>query len=293
MTTYTNLAAIAHSSDADYRAWIIAFHAALTAVGMVQTSDTGQVNTATVTRPATNTSNAYSIWRFDDTLQATAPIFIRFDFGTHASANIPRIQLTIGTGSNGSGTITGALQTIATWNPNNTPAGGFNYLTAACHVEGCFWIAWSVRTDASNSPGGCFIICRTVDASGVPDATGAFIQYNSATTVFQRSVRFAATAANYGLLSSNRTCLVIGETASNLLPGSDRNFYLNWMLSPYVVPIFGMVTVLNNDVAPGIEFDITPVGAISRHYYCPTRSQNSGNADASHTTNYNFAFIWE
>jgi hypothetical protein len=40
--------------------------AQIAAMGLVQTSDTGQINWVTVARPALNTIAGYEIWRFND-----------------------------------------------------------------------------------------------------------------------------------------------------------------------------------------------------------------------------------
>jgi hypothetical protein len=70
------------ADDATFRAWGSGIAAQIAAMGLVQTSDTGQINWVTVARPALNTIAGYEIWRFNDALQATKPVFIRIDYGT-------------------------------------------------------------------------------------------------------------------------------------------------------------------------------------------------------------------
>ena len=65
------------SNDSDYRAWWDAIRAQFTAIGLVQTSDTGQLNPASHTRPTTNSFSGYEVWRWADTLQASLPIYMR------------------------------------------------------------------------------------------------------------------------------------------------------------------------------------------------------------------------
>jgi hypothetical protein len=93
--------------------WGAALSAALTACGITATTDTGQVNWGgTITSPTTtNTYPYYEIRQFTDTLQTGAgsnPIYLKIEYGSgyNAAAN-PGLRITIGSGSNGSGTLTG------------------------------------------------------------------------------------------------------------------------------------------------------------------------------------------
>lgn len=64
------------TTDAAFRTWGLAYNAKLAAAGLVQTADTGQIDWATVlAATAINTVQGYEIWRFDDALQATVPVF--------------------------------------------------------------------------------------------------------------------------------------------------------------------------------------------------------------------------
>jgi hypothetical protein len=96
-----------NNTDADFRAWAQFIHDVLDAGGWVQTSDTGQIDLGTVTVPTgANEKKGYEIWRMDDTLQATAPVFMRIDYGSGGSAATPGIWLELGLGSDGAGAIT-------------------------------------------------------------------------------------------------------------------------------------------------------------------------------------------
>jgi hypothetical protein len=79
----------------------------VTTGGWVNTADTGQLDIATAAAPgAANTKIGYKIYRMDDALQASAPVFVRFDFGSSSVAAQPGMWVTIGQGSDGAGTIT-------------------------------------------------------------------------------------------------------------------------------------------------------------------------------------------
>ena len=102
--------AMTNATDAQFRAWGKAISDSLQAVGIVKTADSGQINWATVAAPtAINTQMGYEIYRFNDTLQSAAPVFIKLAFGSGANSSNPTLWISVGTGSNGSGTITGEI----------------------------------------------------------------------------------------------------------------------------------------------------------------------------------------
>lgn len=113
------------NTDADFRNWIDGLRAQFTACGLVQTADTGQVNSATVTKPAAiNTFQGYDIWRFADALQATKPVFIKIEYGSAGATDRPSLAFTVGTGTNGAGTLTGQVGTRTVERPNTSKAAG-------------------------------------------------------------------------------------------------------------------------------------------------------------------------
>jgi hypothetical protein len=166
-------------NSAGFQAWITEMTTELTAVGLTQTADTGQINPATVALPgAINTVAGYQIWRFNDTLQATSPIFLKLEYGTGGSiTSVPNIILSIGQGSNGSGTLTGTVTTRAS-------CTGGNALNSAVANAPSFWVynptygvlacGWKFGINSSNVvstvPMAGFIIERSCDTNG--NATG-------------------------------------------------------------------------------------------------------------------------
>lgn len=106
VTTNSWMSACTNASDAEFRKWGKGISDALAALGFVKTSDTGQVNWATVTVPASGVYTPYEIWRFNDALQATKPIYFKIEYGS-SGASKPGLRITVGSGSNGSGTING------------------------------------------------------------------------------------------------------------------------------------------------------------------------------------------
>jgi hypothetical protein len=72
-----------------------------------KTADTGHVNTGTVTKPSANAAAGYEIRTFDDGL---TPAYLKIEYGLTSSSCFG-LWLTIGTGTNGAGTLTGVVST--------------------------------------------------------------------------------------------------------------------------------------------------------------------------------------
>lgn len=152
----------------------------VTTGGWVVTSDTGQtLPSALVTPGATNTKAGYRIYRMADTLQSTSPVFIRIDFGSSPSgAATPGIWIIIGTGSNGSGTITGQVF-------NTGAANALCYCGGTSTTLGnlCFGSATTSRVTlamfvySSNTYVWAFGIERSKDASGADTGAGLLFSY--------------------------------------------------------------------------------------------------------------------
>lgn len=100
------------ADDAALRTIVAAIRDKLVAAGATLTTDTGQINTATVTKSASpSTIAGYNVFKFDDDLQADAPVFIKLDYGTGPTATLLNLGVTVGSGTDGAGTITGQVGT--------------------------------------------------------------------------------------------------------------------------------------------------------------------------------------
>jgi hypothetical protein len=85
----------------------------LAAAGLVQTSDTGQCTPSSLTW-SDATSYGYQMWKFGDSLQATAPFFIKIEYQAASfSYNNSQTNLgvTFGTATDGAGNFTGTQLT--------------------------------------------------------------------------------------------------------------------------------------------------------------------------------------
>jgi hypothetical protein len=160
------------TSAAQLNANWTALRSAFIAAGWVQTTDTGQIDlTTNVATPALGAS--YQMYRADDALQATAPIFCRVSMngGGHAAFTVQ-----LGTSTNGAGTLTGTVTTIVTNNYNGIaaassfPHNGFSY-----GDPGNIWVAMNARIVQTSALGFLqfFAIERSKDLAGVD--TGDYV----------------------------------------------------------------------------------------------------------------------
>lgn len=99
-----------NGSTSELRSWGSAISAALATAGLIKTADTGQVDWTTINYNATQGALlGYEIWRFNDGLQATRPVFIKVWY-YNASSTIPpnlRILFTVGSATDGVGNVSG------------------------------------------------------------------------------------------------------------------------------------------------------------------------------------------
>src|SRR4029077_7614980 len=119
--------------------------------------------------------------RFNDTLQATVPVFVKLEYGSGSSVNNPSIHLSVGNGSNGSGGLTGVLSTRqqVTCTATATPVSAYwSGDTNRCVF--CFQGA---------STGATLLIAleRSMDASGAVTTEAVLIGYQGGSTTGQRA----------------------------------------------------------------------------------------------------------
>jgi len=172
-----------NSSDALFRAWGAAIKAAITAAGWVQTADTGQVNWSTVSAPsATNTAQGYEIYQSDDEL---TDWYLKIEYGSGSNASYPSIWITVGTGSNGGGTLTGQVSTRF---QISTATHNASTLYSCAFAGGNNWLAISLWYDSAANQTLTFLIERLRDAAGVEEDTGIVVLGISSAARYQQVV---------------------------------------------------------------------------------------------------------
>jgi hypothetical protein len=259
MTTATTATVVDITTDAGFRVACAEIIVILfTTLGLTQTADTGQINTATVTRSgSTNTSVGYVIGRFNDTAQSTSPIFFKLEFGTGATATTSvQLWITVGTGSNGSGTITGVVTArcgagAATPNSNITA-----YTTRACYntTDGVLWLGWKYNSTAlapNNVALAGFLIARSNDNTGAVTTDAVLLLTNVGTAVNSQTQQASVQVISY------LTSTIYGASS----PWSS-NGQAMWGLVPFSLTS----TLVSSNAYVGPCFQYTPVPGISNWY---------------------------
>lgn len=285
-----------HTSDATFRAWGSELSAALATVGLVQTSDTGQINWTTVARPAINTMAGYEIWRFNDTLQSTAPIYFKLEYGTSGTATIPAMYLTVGTGSDGAGTITGTAATARTLITHTTNMSGTAAPSYLCCVEGFLGLVHKIGANTvSSMANSAFFIHRSTDSAGALTATGAKVLFfrTSTSTMNGQSLRFASPAAAYTVSDTHG---IFPENPTSGVSGTDTQLLALFGRNPAIWTMTMMAGVGASDFPVGATFSAAMVGATSRTFVIPGGLQRpllAGTGGGGSLSSYTLAMVWE
>jgi hypothetical protein len=222
---------------------------------------------------------------------------LRFGFGTSVSATTPRLQLTVGTSTNGSGVLGGtALSTIdSTGTASSAQTTDTARQSYMCAVAGFFGFNWKVASGIDGS----FWFCRTCDNTGAPSATGGAAHWGlggTSSLTKRQNFRFAATAAAYTARStaSQGAIAVNPGAVDSTTVGADVQAMLCFMITPRVQPLFGICGVRPNELAAGGTFTATLVGNTARTYLTLSGTSGPANEISTGTTGgLNQAMLWE
>jgi hypothetical protein len=275
MTTASWSTPVDHTTDAGFRAWGSELNSKFAAVGMVQTSDTGQINWTTVTLPATNTASGYEIWKL-----SSGNLYFKITYATGNATGLPDIQPQVGTGSSGSGTLTGTVST-------NQSADNFsgqaissittNYQSYLCATADYVMLSWkiggigSVPTIAS-----CFFtVMQTVDSTGAATSIGYLVYAGARAGGSWQSVATAAGSVGPAQSGNLASVTMVFGGVSGVIPassqdGSGNNQAFLWWFSVLghtpVTPMIHVATILDADLTLGNTASLTLVGTTAHTY---------------------------
>lgn len=293
MATRITSSPFAHTDTATFVAWGKNISDSLAAVGLTKTADTGQIDwsTAVYNSTSTNTVVGYEIWRFNDALQATAPIFLKIEYGNGSAITRPAVFVTVGTGSNGAGTLTGVqtsrrscINVLGTGNTSNFPSY-FSY-SAALGFLGV--VGWAGVSSTGNAPAVGFLIARSCNDNGTPNAEGATL-YSLAAPPIADMVSFGA--ATLLATGTQAYCMFPGAGTSTTV-GSDVQLMKHYMTTPKIRPLAAILGYVNSEIGPGSPLSITAYGGTARTYL-PVGSAGSHQMSATATSGHTFMMIWE
>lgn len=279
MTTHTFSAAPSNATDASFRAWGSAISDALAAVGMVKVATDGQIDWTTALAPTTNGgASGFEIWRFNDPLQAVAPIFFKLEYAGFgpggSSGNTPGMYLTVGQEVDALGDIgrrmfprstVGCIQygTFA----SKSQALGY---ASSCPSGACVIVAPWVESQSAISP--MFIIERSRDNTGAPTPDGVMIavqnpdanfESGAATAKHSKDVRVQAVAFdsrsyNRGTPPVSLPYIVNGSPvagSSGLAVGVVAPSFPWVLYAPGIAPwqSLAVQTYMQGDAVPGVS----------------------------------------
>jgi hypothetical protein len=170
MAVYSQTFTCGLTTDALFRVWGKFISDSLTAGGWAKTADTGQIDWSTVAKPGAATTVAgYEIRLSND---AFTDIYMKIEYGSGYSATTPGMWITTGTGSNGSGTLTGTVSTRFTpYTAMGAQANKVEVTLLSVTASRCV-VANFEPDEASPNYGSGFLIERSTDADGTDNGTG-------------------------------------------------------------------------------------------------------------------------
>jgi hypothetical protein len=280
-TRFSNTLQNSNSTDALERAWAqFIFDTFVTSGLWVQTADTGQVTISTIAHATiANTYQGYHIYKMADTLQATKPCFLRMEFGASSASNLsPAFKITIGTGTDGAGNITGTLfgPAIVT-TALNTTTGCNSYGSADTNraqlllfCQGTAHLVFSIE--------------RTHDATtGADTGDGFLLTYQDTTP----GTLTAWINSAFGAQPPQERWTVVLSNNNPSTFGSNEGIGFPLHFKGYVQPVaLGVIVVNAGDFVSGAQPQVTVYGTAHQYQIADgTSSQMSVATGGGATTN--------
>lgn len=288
MSTQTLNVANSNTNTAAFVAWGQGISNALSALGLVKTSDTGQINWATASAPgAAATKVGYEVWKFNDTLQSTAPVFLKIYYGSGNTSSLnPGLWITVGQATDGAGNLsfTGPGEQNLIQTSNSTTA-------SACYLSGgnnrlslCLW-------PSAGSTGIFFCVERIKDSGGDDTTSGIFVAYvYYGGSVQKKSYVIPAVG---GASTVSETSLISAvSTSGSMIRGSTVNVSPVYpMLGGQQPPCLSCCLFLSGDMPDLNTFAVSFYG--TTHTYLGFKTTNLTAMDPASTSSARLAMLWE
>jgi hypothetical protein len=281
------------TTEADFQEWVTDLYSAFDAIGLVQTADTGQiVDPTTLPLPATNSTEAgYRMYRFDDALQATAPIYIRVGVGRGNSNLSRRITFHPGHATDGAGNLVDAPAYQVQTPSNSFSAGGRELWM--CYTDGCFWVSFLTGELAAWQTED-FIIMRSQNPDGSPSGEH-WVALNSSSgfTTLGWAATYDYSTQTYGYSTSSsgyRGLLQPGILSGTIDPNTYTGVYPFFTLAEgdsRCRPNNSMVAFRSSEFPVATLFTAVPCGNTERTY---VRNRTNWSQASSP---YALGLVWE
>lgn len=285
MTTNLWSDASTHTNDATFRALGLKVSDSFTAIGFPKSADTGQINWATVSRPAEYSAAGYEVRYLNDSLHATSPIYVKLEYGrsNYSAANTLVLWITIGTGTNGAGTITGAK--IAKKLVVPASAGGSGTVPwYFCCKDG--YVAVSAAHGASDVHW-FFAICRTCDDAGAINSEGVMFYYMNGGTSCYRAIN-CGSEINDGLAY----CFMPGAATVTAV-GANKQAVRHYAMQPTIRCVPFLLTYIDSEIGSESTFAAVTSGVASRTFLTLGGTSGPTNASMNNTASHRLAMQYD
>jgi hypothetical protein len=297
MSTQSWSTRLRHDSDATWQEWRDEFITRLNALGSPLVADETNITPGAGARPGTNTEGGYAVYHLGDALHSTAPIYIRFGFGTGPGVTIPRVQATVGTTTDGSGVLGGIVSTIE--QIASFLVGETTDTAKQSHFsvnEGFFGLDWKVQD--SNANVGSFFVCRTCNSSGSPTGDGAIAHWGSGNVGSinkRQAYRYASPSPTAFTAVTSITDGALGLNPfarTTTVVGSDPQAMMAYTITPRVSPLAYICGVLESEAAEGSTFSVAMIGSTARTFLVMHERSGAFGAQSSGGA-MRIAMLWE
>jgi hypothetical protein len=276
------------STLANFKAWAQAISAFFATATWTQSADTGQVNWGTIASvPGTN-AYVYEIWQPNDGL---TNFYVKIEYGNVSGTNCPSLRISMGTSTNGAGTLTGfvlgpvSVNQSAFTPPSTTTQYECDFSGAAGRIGAMMW---------RNGVNGCqqlFAIERSVNSGGAYTSSHVTlytcgVAANTIRGFFQGSIVFGVGAAPTALATNSAGGWVVR------VPSVGASLAFNGSIPiDTCAPCVGFIdfpcTVVGaasfSDVAEGVTFAATLYG--TSHTFLPSKNSVFTNTTPTNSTN--------
>ncbi len=238
-----------------------------TAASTTVTAATGQILVGAPT--LTNSLVGYKIFQSSDSLSSTNRIYIKCKFMSTGTANIPRLDFEVGTGTNGAGVLSGNKTSnagrifIAAVNSTET----VNRTNVFCGDGGRLQITLNADSSVSSNTS-CLSVARLCNAAGTYQDDGVLIlcsgqDNNSGALNAQQIIGKAGGAIGVGRYSTTLAAPCMDTTAPTTATSTPDTIGLH--------PIATWSSLFCKDVMFGYKLEVANLAAIPQTAFGATR----------------------
>lgn len=265
------------ADDAQFRDCVQKIRDGITGVGWVRTNDTGQIDTATVVKPGVSTPAGYDIFRFDDALQATAPFFLKIEYGIGPSTNAFAWWITVGTGTNGAGVLTGNASTRSTAQ-TATDVGAIRTCTFAGAANRLAIVLFENHLSATAAMGLVIERSHADNGSDTAERVDEVLTGSVGTAQFH----MIPAVGQFAVPAVQNYLPILLPTSGSALKGTDVGVFALFpnMAGPLRNPMIGLLAFLPGDIASGSEVPVSVYG-VTRTYRHPPSHHGASTSNLS------------